>query len=114
MDDINEYINIDDFAKVDLRVGLIKSAEKMDGSDKLIKCEVDFGELGQRTIISGIAKYKDPHDMVGNKYLYVINLKPRKIFGELSEGMLVALHNEDDTFSMLIPEKEIKQGTKAG
>ena len=114
MDENKEYINIDDFAKLDLRVGLIKKAEQMEGSDKLIRCEVDFGDLGQRVIVSGIAKYKDPQDMVGNKYLYVVNLKPRKIFGEVSEGMLVALHDEKDNFSMLVPEEDINPGTKAG
>ncbi len=110
----NNFVNIDDFAKLELRVGLIKEAETVEGSNKLIKCKVDFGDLGERTVVSGIAKYKDPEDMINKKYLYITNLEPRTIFGIESEGMLVALHSEDDSFSMLIPENDgITPGTKA-
>ncbi len=110
----DEFINIDDFAKIDLRLGKIKDAELVEGSEKLIKCQVDFGELGERTIVSGIAKYRKAEDLVGKSFLYIVNLKPRKIFGIESQGMLVALHNEQDDFAMLVPDIEIEPGTKAG
>jgi len=115
MNEENNLINIEDFSKLELRIGLIKEAEAVEGSDKLIKCTIDFGEFGERTIVSGIAKYKKPENMVNKKYLYITNLKPRMIFGIESQGMLVALHSEDDAFSMLVPENEdIQPGTIAG
>ncbi len=111
----SEYININDFVKLDLRVGKIIKAELLEGSNKLIKCEVDFGGLNSRTIVSGIAKYRKPEDLIGKTFLYVVNLEPRKIFGVESQGMLVALHDEkSDDFAMLVPDKEIRPGTKAG
>lgn len=110
----DEFINIDDFAKLDLRLGKIQKAELVEGSEKLIKCQVDFGELGERIIVSGIAKYRKPEDLEGKSFLYIVNLKPRKIFGIESQGMLVALHNEQDDFAMLVPDTEIEPGTKAG
>ena len=107
-------VNIDDFAKLDLRLGKIVEAEEVEGSDKLIKCLVDFGELGERTIVSGIKAYRSPEDLIGNKYLYITNLKPRKIFGIESQGMLVATHDESDNFAMLVPDVDIEAGVKAG
>ncbi len=111
----SEYISFDDFTKPDLRAGKVLSAKKMEGSEKLIKFEIDFGELGTRSVVSGIAKYRDAEDLVGKTFLYVVNLEPRKIFGVESQAMLVALHDEaSDDFAMLIPDTEIKPGSKAG
>jgi len=108
-----DYISFDDFTKLDLRAGEIREAELIKGSDKLIKCTVDFGNMGTRTIVSGIAKHRSPEDLLGNKYLYVLNLEPRKIFGVESQGMLVALSG-DDSFAMLTPDSDIEAGAKAG
>ncbi len=107
------YVSIEDFTKLDLRVGKIKKAEPVDGSSKLIKCLVDFGELGERVVVSGILQYKKPEEIENNKYLYIVNLKPRKIFGIESQAMLVALSSGTD-FAMLQPDYDIKEGTKAG
>ena len=107
-------VSIDDFAKLDLRLGKIVEAEEVEGSDKLIKCLVDFGDLGERTIVSGIKAYRSPEDLIGNKYLYITNLKPRKIFGIESQGMLVAAHDENDNFAMLVPDADVETGAKAG
>ena len=111
----SKYINIDDFAKLDLRAGKIIKAELVEGSNKLIKCEIDFGEPSTRIIVSGIAKYRKPEELEGKTFLYITNLEPRKIFGIESQGMLVALHDtESDDFAMLVPDSDIKPGTKAG
>ncbi len=107
------FISIDDFAKLDLRIGKIEEAEKVEGSDKLIKCAVNFGDLGTRTIVSGIANFRSPEDIKGKKFVYIVNLAPRKIFGIESQGMLLAA-SANDEFAMLSPDTDIKEGTKIG
>jgi methionyl-tRNA synthetase len=88
-------INIDDFGKVDLRVGLVLSAEAVKGADKLLHLKVDIGEAKPRTIVAGIAKVYKPEQMVGRKVVIVANLEPRKLRGILSQGMIVAASLED-------------------
>jgi methionyl-tRNA synthetase len=83
-------INIDDFGKVDLRVGLVISAEPVKGADKLLHLKIDIGEPEPRTIVAGIAKVYKPEQMVGRKVVIVANLEPRKLRGILSQGMIVA------------------------
>ncbi len=86
-----ETISIDDFVKVDLRVGLVLSAEPVKGADKLLHLKVDIGEpTGPRTIVAGIAKAYDPATLPGRKVVIVANLAPRKLKGLESQGMIVA------------------------
>ena len=83
-------ITIEDFVKVDLRVGQVKSAEAVKGADKLLHLKVDIGEPELRTIVAGIAKAYDPETLVGRKVVIVANLAPRKLRGIESKGMIVA------------------------
>ena len=83
-------IGIDDFLKVDLRVGQVLSAEKVKGSDKLLHMKIDIGEAKPRTIVAGIAEAYQPEQMVGRKVVIVANLAPRKLKGIESQGMIVA------------------------
>jgi methionyl-tRNA synthetase len=83
-------ITIDDFVKVDLRVGLVKSAEAVKGADKLLHLKIDIGEPELRTIVAGIAKAYQPEALVGRKVVIVANLAPRKLRGIESKGMIVA------------------------
>ena len=83
-------IPIDDFAKVDLRVGLVLSAERVKGSDKLMHMKVDIGEPKPRTIVAGIAEAYTPDQLVERKVVIVANLQPRKLKGIESNGMIVA------------------------
>jgi methionyl-tRNA synthetase len=83
-------IPIDDFLKVDLRVGLVKSAERVKGSDKLMHMKVDIGEAEPRTIVAGIAEAYAPEQLLGRKVVIVANLQPRKLKGIESNGMIVA------------------------
>lgn len=85
-----ELITIDDFAKVDLRVGEVKSAEAVKGADKLLHLKVDIGEAEPRTIVAGIALAYKPEQLVGRKVVIVANLQPRKLRGLTSQGMIVA------------------------
>ena len=90
-----DLISIDDFAKVDLRVGEVKSAEPVKGADKLLHLKVDIGELEPRTIVAGIALAYKPEQLIGRKVVIVANLQPRKLRGLTSQGMIVAASTED-------------------
>jgi len=83
-------IGIEDFGKVDLRVGEVKFAERVKGSDKLLHMKVDIGEAEPRTIVAGIAEAYTPEQMLGRKIVIVANLQPRKLKGIESNGMVVA------------------------
>ena len=103
-------ISIDDFAKVQLRVGEIIACEKVPKSSKLLHETVKFGDE-IRSVVSGIAKHYTPEEMVGKKVVFVTNLTPVKICGVLSEGMILAAEDEDGMLSLVVPEKaELKSG----
>jgi len=89
-------ITIDDFAKVDLRVGIVKDAAAVKGSDKLLHLHVDIGETEPRSIMAGIAGAYKPEALVGRKVVIVANLAPRKLRGIESQGMIVAASREGD------------------
>ena len=90
---IAETITIDDFCKVDLRVGQVISAEPVKGADKLLQLKIDIGEPEPRTIVAGIAQAYKPDQMVGRRVVIVANLEPRKLRGILSQGMIVPHHS---------------------
>jgi methionyl-tRNA synthetase len=87
---VTSFIEIDDFAKVDLRVGQVLSAERIPKADKLLLLKVDLGEEQPRQILAGIAQFYEPEKLVGRKVVIVANLKPRKLRGYESQGMVVA------------------------
>jgi methionyl-tRNA synthetase len=89
-----EEIGIDDFFKVELRVAQVLAAEPVKGADKLLKLQLDLG-YEQRQVVSGIAKFFTPEQMVGRKLICVTNLKPVKLRGELSQGMILAASQGD-------------------
>ncbi len=86
----SELISIDDFSKIDLRVGEVKSAERVKGADKLLHLKIDIGETEPRSIVAGIALKYPPEEIVGRKVVIVANLQPRKLRGLTSQGMIVA------------------------
>src|SRR5699024_5858812 len=92
-------ITFDEFTKVDLRVGEVLQAEKMKNADKLLKLQIDLGSE-QRQIISGIAQYYEPEALVGRKVIVLANLKPVKLRGEMSEGMILSGEDEYGTLSL--------------
>jgi len=108
---MSEHISYDDFAKVDIRVGTVLAAEQIPETDKLLKCTIDFGEFGQRTIVSGIAQYKKPEDLIGKQLPYIVNLEPRMLRGVESQGMLLAA-SDDDGVALIHPERTIAPGTR--
>lgn len=99
-------ITYDDFAKLDLRVGLVAECERKEGSDKLLRLTVDFGEEGKWNILSGIYPHYQPEEIKGKQFIFVINLEPRKIMGEESQGMILCADGEKP-----MPLKPIKKVT---
>ncbi|NEZ47363.1 methionine--tRNA ligase [Clostridium niameyense] len=96
MQPIKEEITIDDFEKIDLRVAKVLECEMVKGAKKLLKLKVDLGGE-QRQVVSGIAKYYKAEELIGKKVILVANLKPVKLRGELSQGMILAASTEDDS-----------------
>lgn len=109
-----ERISIDEFSKIEVKVGTVRSAEKVQDTDKLLKLAVDFGEeTGPRQIVSGIAAYvSEPESLVGRQLAFVTNLEPRTIRGLESNGMLFAV-GSGETFAFLTPDREVPPGTGA-
>ena len=112
MDDTR--ITIDDVTKVEVKVGTVRSAERVPETDKLLRLTVDFGEsAGPRQIVSGIAAYvPEPQTLVGRQLAFVTNLEPRTIRGLESNGMLFAV-GLGESFTFLSPDREVPPGTGA-
>jgi len=103
-------IEFDDFTKVDIRVGTVIEAENVPKSDKLLKLKVDTG-LDKRTILSGISKYYTPEKILNKKVMVLINLKPRKMMGFESQGMLLLADDGDGNLSLMQPDSNISDGS---
>lgn len=104
-------ITIDDFAKVQLRVGRVFEAEPLEGSDKLLKLQVHIGEE-KRQIVAGIRANYTPEDLIGRQVVVVYNLKPAKLRGTESQGMLLAATDENGGAILLQPDREAPEGTQ--
>ncbi|MBI2020843.1 methionine--tRNA ligase subunit beta [Candidatus Daviesbacteria bacterium] len=108
-------ITIDDFAKLELRVGTVLEAEGVEGSEKLIKLKVDLGEDppagGPRQILAGVKQWYKPKDFIGKQVIVVANLEPRVMMGIESQGMMLAADSKDGPV-FLKPSKKVPAGTK--
>lgn len=110
MTEMKPLIKFDDFAKVDMRVGTVVSVEDIEGSEKLLKMEVDFGDLGKRQILAGIKSWYKPENLVGKQLPFVINIEPRKMMGLESQGMILAADSDDKAVILLL-EQTVINGT---
>ena len=108
-----EIITIDEFAKIDLRVAVVLAAERVPKTDKLLKLDLDLG-YEQRTIVSGIAAFYEPEALVGTRIVIVANLKPAKLRGIESRGMLLAAGGraEGEQLGLITLDKDIPPGTR--
>ncbi len=104
-------ITIEDFMKIDLRVAEVLEAEKVEKADKLLKLKLKIG-TEERTVVAGIAKYYEPAELVGKKVAFVANLKPAKLRGIMSEGMILAASDDHGNLALLNPEKDMPSGAK--
>lgn len=109
----HKQISIEDFARVDLRVGVIKDVEKIAGTKKLLRIVVDLGELGERQIIAGIGDVYTPESLMGRRIIVVANLKPKVIRGYISQGMLLAAGCEKgEKPRILTVDGDVRPGAK--
>jgi methionyl-tRNA synthetase len=106
---IKPEIVFDDFAKLDIRVGTVLAAEKMEKSDKLLKLTIDSG-VDKRTILSGIAKHYTPEEMVGKQVTFIANLAPRKMMGIESQGMILMAEDGSGKLRLLKPNEDVNPG----
>lgn len=105
-------ITYDDFAKLEIRVGTVMAAELIPETDKLLKCTIDFGDFGTRTIVSGIALFRTPEEIIGKQLPYIVNLAPRILRGVESQGMLLAASPGGSGLALLTPDSIVPNGTK--
>ena len=112
---VKPAIPVDLLEKIDIRVGTIKRVEDLKGSSKLVKLTVDFGDHS-RTILVGMKQEReDPKEIEGKQALFVVNLEPKKIMGEVSQGMLLDIGYADGIKPVLaLPEAEVPNGARAG
>ena len=107
---MKDIITFDDFMKMDIRLGQILKAEKVEKSNKLLKMYVDTG-LDKRTIVSGIAKYFTPEEVIGKQVSVLANLAPRKIMGVESQGMILLAEDHDGKLVFVTPEDVVINGS---
>ena len=112
---VKPTISFDLLDKIDIRVGTIELVEDIKGSDKLVRLVVDFGDH-KRRILAGLKQERsDPRELEGRQALFVVNLEPKKIMGEISEGMLFDIGYADGVTPVLaVPERSVPAGTRAG
>ena len=110
----NNKIKFEDFLKIDIRIGEVLECEKVEGTDKLLKLKVDFGEeIGIKQILTAMAQFYEPKDFIGKQMPFIVNLEERKIRGEISQGMVMAGDiGEDEKPVFLNPDSKINNGTK--
>jgi len=105
------YVSIDEFKRLDMRVGTIVHVERVKRTEKLYKIIVDLGELGRRQTISSLVGYYTLQELLGKRIIFLMNLKPTKFAGEVSEGMLLAAEKEDK-LTLLSVDREIANGAR--
>ncbi|OGC57096.1 hypothetical protein A2976_01855 [candidate division WWE3 bacterium RIFCSPLOWO2_01_FULL_41_9] len=109
MENVKPEIEIDDLYKIDVRIGTIKHAEAVPNSKKLIKLDVDYGDAETRQILTGMLEYYDPAELTGMQTTFIVNLKPRKMMGLESHGMIFAADGEKPVF--LKPGGQVENGS---
>ena len=106
-----ENVDFDTFKKCDIRVGTVLECEKVPKADKLLRFLIDDG-MKKRTIVSGIAKYYAPEDLVGKQVCFIANFEPRKLRGILSEGMILSAENPDGSLVVIGPTAPLRPGAQ--
>ncbi|MDA0336042.1 MAG: methionine--tRNA ligase [bacterium] len=105
-------ISIDDFNRVELRVAQVVACEAVPRTDKLLKLTLSLGDLGERTVVSGIAGSYAPQDLPGRRVVLVANLQPAKLRGIVSQGMILAAEDDDGNLALVHPDKELAPGAR--
>ncbi|MDE6142974.1 MAG: methionine--tRNA ligase subunit beta [Muribaculaceae bacterium] len=111
--EVKAEVDFPTFEKLDIRVGKVLECEKVPKADKLLKFKIDDG-MGGRTIVSGIAKFYQPEDLVGKEVCFIANFAPRKLKGVLSEGMILSAEDADGRLVVIGPTGEVRPGSSLG
>jgi tRNA-binding protein len=112
---VKPAISMDVLDKIDVRVGTIESVEEVKGSNKLVKLTVDFGDHKRSILVGMKQERQDPKEIEGRQALFVVNLEPKRMAGEVSEGMLFDIGYADGITPVLaVPEKRVPNGARAG
>ena len=111
---IKPVVSYEDFEKLDIRVGKVLTCEKVKKANKLLKFTLDDGSGKERTIVSGIAKFYEPEELVGKSVLFIANFEPRKLMGITSEGMILSAVDFDESLSVTTTLREVKPGSQVG
>lgn len=112
--DIKPTVSFEDFEKLDIRVGTIKNCEKVKKANKLLKFTIDDGTGTDRTIVSGIAKFYNPEELIGKQVCFIANFAPRKLMGIESQGMILSAENHDGSLSVTRIDRKVKSGSQVG
>lgn len=104
-------VTIDQFNALEIKIGTVVEAERVPDSGKLLRLQVDLGEGSMRQILSGIAEFVSPEELMGRQFPFVTNLEPRVIRGLVSNGMLLAV-GDGDAFTLLSPHKTVQNGSR--
>ena len=113
--EVKEVIGFDELGKIDIRVGTIESVENVKKSKKLVKLQVNFGSFMRQILVGMQGERENPQEIVGEQALFVVNLAPKKMAGEISEGMLFDIGYEDGITPVLAqPEKSVPNETRVG
>jgi len=108
-------IKLSNLEKVDIRVGRILAVEDIEGSEKLVRLMVDFGDFKRKILVGMKKERNNPKEIEGKQALFVVNLEPKEMMGEVSEGMLFDIGYADGITPVLaVPEMEVPNGTRAG
>jgi methionyl-tRNA synthetase len=108
-------VSFEDFEKLDIRVGLVKTCQRVPKSKKLLQFTIDDGSGQDRTICSGIAAfYENPEELIGKRILFVANFAPRKMMGIESQGMILSAVDSDESLSVVTTTKDVKPGSQVG
>jgi len=110
---LTEEITFDEFQKLDIRIGKIIEADQVPNSKKLIRVIVDFGSE-KRQAVAGLLKYYKPEELVGKKCVFLLNLQRRMLAGLESQCMVLAAEDNEENVTVLVPEKDIAEGSKIG
>ena len=111
---VKDTVTFEDFEKLDIRVGHVKACEKVKKSKKLLKFTIDDGSGTDRTILSGIAAYYEPEDLIGKDVLFIANFPPRQMMGIESQGMILSAENYDGSLSVTTTLRQVKPGSQVG
>jgi len=106
-----EEISFKDFQKIDLRIGKVEEAERVEGSKNLIRMMVDFG-TEKRQAVAGLAQWYKPEELVGNKYMFILNLERKTFFGLESQCMIFAAEDDKGNVILMQPEKDVEIGSR--